>query len=306
MSNKSKSQKKDAPTKSTAKKANTDKKDAKKSNNSKKGSSSSTGTKSRLTRGQRAVVIVLACILAFSTVFSIIASVYSSSSSSTDTEEATTDDTDSTDSTDDEEEEEDEIAEVDETYTDIVNDLLATLEDDPDNEAAILNLGRYYFSWGVSVANVAEEDEDTDYANELLDTAIDYYDQYLELEDSSEVKVDKALCLYYQGDSDAALEALEDLVAEDDSCPLAWANLGYFYEVAGDEDAALEAYNNAVSTDPDDEYGAKSYAEERIEDIESEDEDDDSDDSSSSSSSSLTSSGSSLSDTLSSITGTDF
>ena len=79
------------------------------------------------------------------------------------------------------------------------------------------------------------------------------------------MRVDRALCQYYSGDADAAKTALEELTqgSAADYGP-AWANLGLLYESSRDADAARSAYGKAAETDPDDEYGAKSFAETRL------------------------------------------
>jgi tetratricopeptide (TPR) repeat protein len=51
--------------------------------------------------------------------------------------------------------------------------------------------------------------------------------------------------------------------------PMGWANLGMLYEQQYDKDNAINAYQKAADSDPNDEYGAKTYAEQRIQSIRS-------------------------------------
>lgn len=130
--------------------------------------------------------------------------------------------------------------------------------------AALLNLGNAYMNWGYSATYSSSTDEEKEYAKGLLEQAIDYYDQYLKLNDAKSVRVDRALCQYYMGQNDEAIQALEKLAEDNPDYPLVWANLGMLYEQQGDSEKASEAYHKAVETDEKDEYGAKSYANSRL------------------------------------------
>lgn len=149
-------------------------------------------------------------------------------------------------------------------YQGQVNKFKKRLEDDPNNLAALLNLGQTYMNWGYSAIYSSSTDEETAYSKALVNKAIEYYNRYLELEDSESVKIQIALCNYYLGNTDEAMAALTAITEEDPDYALGWANLGMLYEQQYDYDNALSAYQKAVETDPNDEYGAKSYAEERI------------------------------------------
>ena len=72
------------------------------------------------------------------------------------------------------------------------------------------------------------------------------------------------MCLLYSGDADAALAALQKLTEEAPDYGPAWANIGLIREYQGDQDEAKEAYQKAIEADPNDEYGAKSYANRRL------------------------------------------
>lgn len=151
-----------------------------------------------------------------------------------------------------------------EQYEDSNAKFLKRLEEDPNDLAALLNLGQNYMNWGYSATHSSSTDEETAYSKALVNKAIEYYDRYLKLHDSDAAKVQRALCQYYAGDTDEAIAALTAMTEQNPDYALAWANLGMLYEQQSDYDKALEAYGKASKADPDDEYGVKSYADQRI------------------------------------------
>ncbi|MGN0071722.1 MAG: tetratricopeptide repeat protein [Atopobiaceae bacterium] len=220
----------------------------------------------------------------------------SSSSDSQSTESSDTS-SDSTDSSSD-----DNSADaIDSRYQALVDAQQSKLDSDPNNLAALLNMGNDYMKWGVALLQASSADADTSHAYDVLDNAIATYDKYLALNDSSAVKVDRALCQYYAGDTDDAIASLEALTQEDASYGPAWANLGMLYQVKGNTDSAKNAYNKAIAVEPNDEYGSKTFAQKQLATIAASE-------SSSSSSGSTSSSSSStaegLSSTLSGESGT--
>lgn len=270
-----------------------------------------------LSIGAKIVIVIFALLMVVSLLLPSLSAVFSSIQSSTESSEqsSSTDSDSSADSSDSDTDSSDDSSSAsssaDEKYSPLVESLEAKYAEDSTNLATLLNLGKNYMSWGVTVTYSGTTDSDTSHANELLTNAVKYFDEYLALKDSSAVKVDRALCLYYEEDTSGALSALQALTEEAPDYGPGWANLGMLYEVSGDTDKATEAYNKAIETDPDDEYGSKTYAENRISSIESA-ASSSSDSSSSSSSTSTTSSSSSststgvsgLSETLSSLSGT--
>ncbi len=265
-----------------------------------------------------------------SAIYSVLTADAATSSSSSDSSSDTTDSSDSSDSSDStdetsddsstdettEEADDSEYASVDEKYQSAVSSLEEKYSADKTNLATLLNLGQKYMTWGVSVTYVATTDASTSHANQLLEKARSYYSEYLAIKDSNAIKVDMALCKYYEEDTTAATTELETLTQESPDYGPAWANLGVVYEAAGKTDEAKAAYNKAIETDANDEYGAKSYGESRISSLESSESastttstssdlaDASSDGTTTSSSSSSGLSG--LSQTLSSLSGTSF
>lgn len=159
----------------------------------------------------------------------------------------------------------DSIDDVDTMYGAAAEQLKSQYEQDTSNPSALLNLANGYFDWGAAAMEYSESDDDAEHVTDLFTQAIAYYDQYLEANpDSKSVEVDRAICVFYSGDTEGAIADLEQFTAEDDSFGPAWANLGMFYENAGETDKAKAAYEKAVETDPDDTYQVKTYAEQRL------------------------------------------
>ena len=202
------------------------------------------------------------------------------------------------------------VAAVDAKYQDTVAELESKLSSDNTNLATLLNLGRNYMRWGASVISVSSSDDDTTHGNELLEKAIGYYQQYLDLKDSDAVRVDIALCKLYEGNTSEAQSDLETLTQNSPTYAPAWANLGMVQEYSGDKDAAKASYQSAIDNDPNDEYGAKSYATQRLAALESSSSATSSTSTNSNNSSSTTSSTSGetgakgLTDTLNNLSGT--
>lgn len=151
-----------------------------------------------------------------------------------------------------------------ETYAKKAEKFERRLASDPKNLAALLNAGQTYMNWGYGISYSATNDAEKGYVNDVLTKAIEYFDRYLAIDDAKSVKVDRALCKSTKGETDAAIQELEAMSKEDPTFPLVWANLGMLYQTKGDTEKASAAYQKAVETDPNDEYGAKSYANQQL------------------------------------------
>ena len=103
---------------------------------------------------------------------------------------------------------------VDANYEGTVEQLQAQYDADPSNPSALLQLANGYFDWGAAALQVAETDEDNAHVVDLFNQAIARYDDYLaDNPDSKSVEVDRAICIFYTGDTDRAIATLEDFVA---------------------------------------------------------------------------------------------
>lgn len=154
---------------------------------------------------------------------------------------------------------------VDERYGSTADTLKAKVEADATDKASLINLANTYYEWASSVSNFASSDEQAAHVSELYQNAITYYDQYLALDNANSAQVNRILCQYYMGDTEAALSALEDFCAQTANYAPAWSNLGMMYNAAGDTESALSAYNKALDADPNDTYGLKSSVQSQIE-----------------------------------------
>lgn len=197
-----------------------------------------------LSRFQKVVIIIFIVIFAGSTLAGALASVVQSQNSQN--QELT-------------------VETMDESYEGTVADLEAKVAGNPDDTDSLLSLAQNCSSWGTSVLMLATTDDEVTHGNELLEKAVGYYDDYLEHEDSSSVRVSRALCLYYQGKTDEAATALEEVTTDYPDYAPGWYSLGALYEGQGKTDEAKAAYEKAVELDPDDEEGVKSSAESRLE-----------------------------------------
>lgn len=226
--------------------------------------------KDGLSTGAKVALTVFAVLMALSMMLPSLAAIFgSSNSASTDSSQSQSADSgsDSSGSSSDSSSDSgstDAVTQADQKYQPLVSALETKLSSDGQNLATLLNLGRDYMSWGVTVRYSGTTDDATSHANDLLDQAISYFDRYLALKDSGAVRVDRALCQYYQDMTSEATAALEQLTQDMPDYGPAWANLGMLYEAAGNTDSARSAYQKAEETDASDEYGAKTYAEQRI------------------------------------------
>lgn len=153
---------------------------------------------------------------------------------------------------------------VDSQYSDYVADLESQLEDDPENTETLLATARACSSWGTSVAMLAATDDERSHGTELIERAIGYYDRYLELDNASDARSERAMCEYYLGDAETAVADLEAVTTDDPDYAPAWSSLGSLYEAQGQTDQAIAAYQKAVELDPDDEQGVGSSAQSRL------------------------------------------
>ena len=158
------------------------------------------------------------------------------------------------------------IEEVDARFQKTAEPLEQKVAVNSEDMDSVLQLGQTYMNWGYNVLALSKVDAETLHANELFSKAMQMFDSYIAAnpDAAGQVKVDRALCLLYSGETSNALSALQAIVDEDPSNATAWANLGLVYEITGSTESARDAYTHAIEADPNDEAGAKSYASQRI------------------------------------------
>lgn len=190
----------------------------------------------------------------------------SQSSDSTNSSESAGDDGGSTDSGNTDPSNEgakNDIASIDDRYQKTISSLedkLASATDDTSKLPTLLGLGDDYLQWALAASRQASDDAGKAHVSELYGKAINYYRQYLAINDSGAVKVKISQCQLYSGDTDAAVQTLEALTQASPDYGPAWVYLGVTYAQKGDNTKAINALKRAEAADPNDEYGAKTLA----------------------------------------------
>jgi cytochrome c-type biogenesis protein CcmH/NrfG len=162
-----------------------------------------------------------------------------------------------------------------EMYEPVVETYQKKVDKNADNTEAWYNLGMAYYVWAQYANMWASGDEQEAEVKELYSKGGDALATYLEkvgsldTDEAKEAAVQQALCLFYSGDSEAALSKLQT-VADETNFASAWSNIGMIYESLDDTTKAKEAYNKAIEADPDDEASQKTYAESRLSALETE------------------------------------
>lgn len=215
-------------------------------------------------RWMAVVIIILAILMVLSVLLPSLSSIFgarttaNSSAASSDATEASTESMDT----------------VDAKYSAEIADLQTRLDNaTSDNErlAPLLNLGNTYLTWASDAGPYATDETGQQHVQELYGLAQSAYEEYLALHESNDVRTRVALCQFYAGDVDGAINALESFVATDagNNYGPAWAYLGMMYQQNGDTEAATHAYTEATRADADDSYGAKSYATQQLANLQS-------------------------------------
>ena len=156
------------------------------------------------------------------------------------------------------------VASVDAQYATVISELDSRLSEEPNSLVTLANLGNNYMEWGSALQGASDAADNEEHVQEVFGQAVGYYDQYLALNDSKAVTVNRAICEYYAGSEDEAIADLEQFVATDTTFSPAWVNLGQFYETAGRTDEARAAYNAALEAEAVDSYNMAYYAQLRL------------------------------------------
>lgn len=219
--------------------------------------------KNNTTLGMKIIIVLFAVVLVIGICMPFFSSCSMASSSSSQDTQGSTSSSSEAQTT----------AQVDETYGDLISTLESRLEADPGDLSTLASLGNNYMDWGQALQQASDASENEEHISETFAKAVDYYDQYLEEDpDSNAVRVDRACCMYYAGQEDEAIAALEDFTAENDSFAPAWANLGIFLYLQDDLDAAKDAFSQAIEADPEDAYNVSAICQMYVAIIESQQE----------------------------------
>lgn len=214
---------------------------------------------SNMSKGKTIVIVIFAVVL----VASLCLPFFSSCSSAGSSSNAASSSSDASSASDAKS-----AAQVDEDYqaqVDSLTEKLAANSTGSTHLATVAALGNAYMDWGDGLLQASDADDVIEHRQDVFTQAISYYDQYLEEDpDSNSVQVDRAICTYYAGDEQGAIEALEQFVAGNADFSPAWMNLGIFYEMQGQTDEATAAYSAAVEADGKDSYNLASYAQLRM------------------------------------------
>lgn len=236
---------------------------------------SKSGSKRTIGTGAKVVIVIFAVLMALALMLPFLSTIVASNNAAQSSSQSQSDSSSSTDSssdsTDDSSSDDVSLDGVPEnlqstakTYAGTVQTLESKLNDDPNNLATLINLADDYMNWGYASLQSSSSDDEKSYSNGLLQKAIEYFDRYLALHDANSAKVNRALCQYYLGDTDGATKALEQITSDAPDFGPGWANLGLVYEQAGETQKAIDAYQKAVEADPNNEYGARSFANQRL------------------------------------------
>ena len=134
------------------------------------------------------------------------------------------------------------------------------------SQSACLNVANSYFNWGMALLSKSSNTQQDEYVQGLFMKSYEYYGEYLKISSIPAVEVNSAIALFYAGDSDKAIQALEELVQQQPTYAPAWSNLGLFYESEERLDDAVDAYTKACQSTSD-EPGveqARMFAQERL------------------------------------------
>lgn len=197
---------------------------------------------------QRVVIIIFVVVFALSTLAGALASVFQSQNSTT---QVITDE------------------EINAMYEDTVVDLEAKVEANPEDAESLLSLAQNCREWGTMLTYISTVEEDAAKGEELIQRALGYSEQCLELQDSAEARFEKAMCERQLDDDASAMVELGEITTNYPDYAPAWLQLGSLYEAQGMTEEAAAAYQSAIDADADGEQGVKENAEQYLERLQS-------------------------------------
>ncbi len=213
--------------------------------------------------GMKIVIIIFAVVLVAGVCLPFISSC-STTSSTTETTTATTTTTTTTSTGDTST-----VAGVQQNYATLLESLENRVAEDPTNLTNLASLANNYMDCAFEMYEADDWAAYEDEINDLFSSAVSYYALYRALAEGDDsvsqdsinaVTVDEAVCRYYTGDAEQAIDMITTLLADQPHYTMGWYNLGAIYEQEGDYEDAAEAFYTVLDLDPNDETGANTNA----------------------------------------------
>lgn len=131
-----------------------------------------------------------------------------------------------------------------------VNSYTAVLSSEPTSYTALVGLGNTYFDWGSQIQQTVGASTGNDLPMWL--SAATLYSQALTVQPGDpSVATDFAIALFYSGQTDRAIEVIEQVQAESPEFGPAYFNAGVFYRFAGDTGKAIANLERYLELEPE-------------------------------------------------------
>lgn len=131
-----------------------------------------------------------------------------------------------------------------------VNSYTAALASEPTSYTALVGLGNTYFDWGAQLQQALGGNTGHDLPMWLA--AATAYNQALTVQPGDpNVGVDFAIALFYSGQTDRAIEVIEQVQAESPEFGPAYFNAGIFYRATGQTDKAIANLERYLELEPE-------------------------------------------------------
>jgi tetratricopeptide (TPR) repeat protein len=130
-----------------------------------------------------------------------------------------------------------------------VNSYTAVLASEPTSYTALVGLGNTYFDWGFQIQQAIGASTGNDLPMWL--SAATLYSQALTVQPGDpNVATDFAISLFYSGQTDRAIEVIEQVKVESPEFGPAYFNAGIFYRFAGDTAQAIANLERYLELEP--------------------------------------------------------
>jgi len=127
---------------------------------------------------------------------------------------------------------------------------IATLESEPESYTVLVNLGNTYYSWGAQLRDAFGPGGGQDLP--MWTSAGAYYERALSLQPGDpNVKTDLAVTYFYGGQTQRAIDLIEEVIAESPDFAPAHFNAGIFYRASGQFDDAVAILERYLELEPE-------------------------------------------------------